>query len=100
MKKILTALYVSASAFLFVACSSQPVSQTEGVYNMQVLKDYQTRVATGDTVSAQQKARAAQYLEPEMKLNASDERPKVSERTISPPVILPSIGLGYYGHYW
>ena len=94
MKKILTALYASASAFLFVACSSQPVPQTE------VLKDYQTRVATGDTVSAQQKARAAQYLEPEMKLNASDERPKVSERTISPPVILPSIGLGYYGHYW
>ncbi|MDC2825307.1 hypothetical protein [Rodentibacter pneumotropicus] len=97
MKKLL----MICSALFLVACNSQPPAQQDsGIYDMKTVQEYQARVASGNTVTAEQKARAAKDISDPIKMNASDNRSKVIyQRT---PVIVPSIGFGYYRgyHHW
>lgn len=94
MKKLL----LCALPLAITACST-PVQQSTVPIDMQAVQEYQQRVASGNTVSVQQKQRVAQQVEPDEPLNQSDRRPKVRQVQ---PVIYPSIGVGYYhgkGHF-
>ncbi|WGE35026.1 hypothetical protein NYR62_05140 [Actinobacillus genomosp. 1] len=89
--------------WVVVACST-PVQQSTVPMDMQAVAEYQQRVASGNTVSEQQKQRVAQQVEPDEPLNQSDKRPKVVRQVVREPVIYPSIGIGYgyhrHRHHW
>ncbi|MCU0107272.1 hypothetical protein E5343_08955 [Rodentibacter caecimuris] len=97
MKKLL----ITCPILFLVACSSQQVVQQDtGIYDMKTVQEYQARVASGNTVTAEQKAKAAKDISDPIKMNASDSRQRVIyQRT---PVVVPSIGFGYYRgyHHW
>ena len=94
MKKLLIALPV-----LFVAaCSSQQPQQDNGIYDMKAVQEYRARVASGNTVTAEQKARAAKDIEDPIKMNVSDTCPKSVSYQRAPVAIVPSVGFGYYHH--
>lgn len=83
-------------AFL-VSCSSEPVQQDTGIYDMKTVQEYHARVASGNTVTAEQKARVAKDIDDPIKMNASDTRPKVIYQR-APVSVVPSVGFGYYHH--
>lgn len=100
MKKILT---LCASALVLSACSNdpQPASPSAPVYDMQAVRQYESQVASGRTVSAADKARVARQGEDPMPMNRSDSEPKYSGYR-TPVAIVPTIGVGYgyHRHYW
>ncbi|BFU59381.1 MULTISPECIES: hypothetical protein [Rodentibacter] len=95
MKKLLMTFPI---VFL-VACSSTQPQQDNGIYDMKTVQEYQARVASGNTVTAEQKANAARDIDDPIKVNASDSRPKVRYRQSVPVVVMPSVGFGYYRGY-
>lgn len=92
MKKLLTALSVLSLA----ACSSQ--QQDNGIYDMKTVQEYRAQVASGNTVSVAQKAKAAAQIEDPIKMNASDNRLKETYQRV-PVAVVPSAGVGYYRGY-
>lgn len=97
MKKLLTALPV----LFLAACSSQQPQPDTGIYDMKTVQEYQAQVASGRTVTAEQKARAARDIDDPIKMNASDNGSKVKYQR-APVAIVPSVGFGYYRgyHHW
>lgn len=94
-------LSMICSALFLAACSSQPSTQQDtGIYDMKTVQEYQAQVASGNTVTAEQKARVTKDISDPIKMNASDSRQKVIYQRA--PVIVPSIGFGYYRgyHHW
>lgn len=92
MKKLLTALSVLSLA----ACSSQ--QQDNGIYDMKTVQEYRAQVASGNTVSVAQKAKATAQIEDPIKMNASDNRLKETYQRV-PVAVVPSVGVGYYRGY-
>ena len=78
MKKLIS---IAALAVL-TACTAPQEASSIGngaaAYDMNTVQDYNARVASGNTVSAREKARVAQRDSVTNEMNASDHRPKIT----------------------
>lgn len=97
MKKLIS---IAALAVL-TACTAPQEASSIGngaaAYDMNTVQDYNSRVTSGNTVTAREKARVAQRDSVPNEVNASDHRPK-STYSRYPVAIMPAFG--YCHHCW
>lgn len=100
MKKLVSIAALS----VLTACTAPQEASTIGngaaAYDMNTVQDYNARVISGNTVSAQEKAKVAQRDSIPNEMNASDHRYKQRGYSRVPVAIMPSVGVGYCRHCW
>jgi uncharacterized lipoprotein YajG len=100
MKKLVSIVALS----VLTACTAPQEASTIGngaaAYDMNTVQDYNARVTSGNTVSAQEKAKVAQRDSIPNEMNASDHRYKQRGYSRVPVAIMPSVGVGYCRHCW
>ena len=98
MKKLIS---IAALAVL-TACTAPQEASSIGngaaAYDMNTVQDYNSRVTSGNTVTAREKARVAQRDSIPNEVNASDHRPKSTGYSRYPVAIMPAFG--YCHHCW
>ena len=98
MKKLIS---IAALAVL-TACTAPQEASSIGngaaAYDMNTVQDYNSRVTSGNTVTAREKARVAQRDSVPNEVNASDHRPKSTGYSRYPIAIMPTFG--YCHHCW
>ena len=92
MKKLISIAALS----VLTACTAPQQASTIGngaaMYDMNAVQDYNSRVTSGNTVTAREKAKVAQRDSVPNEVNASDHRPKMTG--------LFSLSSGYYAGIW
>ncbi len=87
------------TSILLTACTSHPeVGQPQAPLDMKSVDTYNAKIYSGNTVPDNQKVK--QNTPVNMPMNASDNQPKVSSRTTTPVILMPSIGYHYGHHHW
>lgn len=84
-------------SLLLVGCNAPqtPSSIGKSMYDMNAVKEYEAKIASGNTATEKQKNFIKEQAEPQLTINGSDRK----SITKSAPVnvsILPAVGIGYY----
>ena len=100
--KIYEKLISIAALAVLTACTAPQEASSIGngavAYDMNTVQDYNSRVTSGNTVTAREKARVAQRDSVPNEVNASDHRPKSTGYSRYPVAIMPAFG--YCHHCW
>lgn len=100
MKKLISITLL----LILTSCTAPQEASTIGsdaaVYNMNTVKDYNSRIISGNTVSTQEKIKVAQKESIPNEINASDHRSKNVGYSRLPVSIIPAVGVGYCHHCW
>lgn len=76
MKKLISIVALAVLTACTAPQEASSIGNGAAVYDMNVVQDYNTRVISGNTVTAREKARVAQRDSIPNEMNASDHHPK------------------------
>jgi len=95
MKKLISIVALAVLTACTAPQEASSIGNGAAVYDMNAVQDYNTRVISGNTVTAREKARVAQRDSIPNEMNASDHHPKMSGYSVA---IMPAVG--YCHHCW
>jgi len=98
MKKLISIVALAVLTACTAPQEASSIGNGAAVYDMNAVQDYNTRVISGNTVTAREKARVAQRDSIPNEMNASDHHPKMSGYSRYPVAIMPAVG--YCHHCW